>query len=209
MDLSKAFDTLDHSIMLNKLRHYGIRGVALEWFKNYLQNRVQYVSINNACSDSLPIECGVPQGSILGPLLFLIYINDLAHVSPDAISILFADDTNVIYRSQSYETLNKIINNELTLLSAWFNENKLALNVSKTKFMIFHFRNQKPPDEFKVFLDGIELENVKSTKFLGVMINENLSWNDHMGYIANKLSRINGVLARPKRLLPLPVMKTI
>lgn len=209
MDLSKAFDTLDHSIMLNKLRHYGIRGVALEWFKNYLQNRVQYVSINNACSDSLPIECGVPQGSILGPLLFLIYINDLAHVSPDAISILFADDTNVIYRSQSYETLNKIINNELTLLSAWFNENKLALNVSKTKFMIIHFINQKPPDEFKVFLDGIELENVKSTKFLGVMINENLSWNDHMGYIANKLSRINGVLARPKRLLPLPVMKTI
>ena len=209
MDLSKAFDTLDHGIMITKMRHYGVRGIALEWFKNYLGNREQYVSVNNVCSSNLPIQCGVPQGSILGPLLFLIYINDLAQVSPNAISILFADDTNVIYRSQSYEILNKTINNELALLSAWFNENKLALNVSKTKFMIFHLQHHKPPDQFKVFLDGTELENVKTTKFLGVMINETLSWNEHMDYIASKLSRMNGVLARLKHQLPLPIMKTI
>ena len=121
--------------------------------------------------------------------MFLIYINDLADVSPNAIKILFADDKNVIYRSQSYETLNKIINEELAVISTWFNENKLALNISKTKFMIFHLKHQKPPDEFKIYLGGIELEKVKSTKFLGVMINENLSWNDHMSYIATKLSK--------------------
>ena len=209
MDLSKAFDTLDHKIMLNKLRHYGVRGLALEWFKNYLGNRVHYVSVNKESSGNLPIECGVPQGSILGPLLFLIYINDLAHVSPNAISILFADDTNVIYRSQSYATLRQTINCELKLLSEWFNENKLALNVSKTKFMIFHLRHQKPPDDFKVFIGETELEQVKTTKFLGVIINETLSWDDHMSYIASKLSRMNGVLARLKRQLPSHVMKTI
>ena len=108
MDLSKAFDTLDHTILLNKLNHYGIRGTALDWFKNYLNGRNQYVCIDGVDSTKLPITCGVPQGSILGPLLFLIYINDLATISKQAITILFADDTYTIYKSNSYDALQKL-----------------------------------------------------------------------------------------------------
>ena len=106
MDLSKAFDTLDHTILLSKLRNYGIRGIALQWFCNYLSNRKQYVSVNGTNSSILPIECGVPQGSILGPLLFLVYINDLPNVS-NATTILFDDDTNAIYKGKSFTELKK------------------------------------------------------------------------------------------------------
>ena len=101
MDLSKAFDTLDHKILLDKLYHYGVRGVAHDWFRNYLRNRKQYVFVNGTSSERLPISCGVPHGSILGPLLFLIYVNDLANVFKHAITILFAETTNLIYKGQT------------------------------------------------------------------------------------------------------------
>ena len=117
MDLSKAFDTLDHNILLNKLQHYGIRGIALDWFRNYLTDRTQYVSIDGVNSTQLHVSCGVPQGSILGPLLFLIYINDLATVSKTAITILFADDTNNIYSSDSYEDLKVMATKDLQIIS--------------------------------------------------------------------------------------------
>ena len=191
------------------MKYYGVRGIALKWFENYLKSRVQYVCIDSECSANLPIECGVPQGSIFGHLLFLIYVNDLAQVTSKSISILFADDTNVIFRSKSYESLNTIINSELALLSDWFNENKLALNVPKTKFMLFHHRHKKPSDVFSVSLNNIELEEVSNTKFLGVIINEHLAWENHIHGLTGKLSRLNGVLARLKHQLPLHVMKTI
>ena len=136
MDLSKAFDTLDHDILLNKLEHYGIRGIAHDLFRDYLTGRSQYVSIDGVNSIQLPITCGVPQGSILGPLLFLIYINDLATVSKNAITVLFADDTNTIYKSHSYQNLKHIVTEDLQNLSDWFKANKLALNETKAKFRI-------------------------------------------------------------------------
>ena len=202
MDLSKAFDTLDHNILLKKLNHYGIRGVAHDWFQNYLSNRQQYVCVSNVNSIRSPISCGVPQGSILGPLLFLIYVNDLATVSKLAVTILFADDTNTIYKSKTYEDLQQIISVDLQKISDWFKANKLALNETKTKFIIFHTCHNKPPSTFVVTLNDIELERVDHTKFLGVLIQENLSWKTHVNYISNRVSKAVAILSKLKHYLP-------
>ena len=141
MDLSKAFDTLDHKILLYKLRHYGVRGTALTWFENYLLCRKQFVSFDSVSSNTLPVTCGVPQGSILGPLLFLIYINDISNASSMLQYILFADDTNVFYSHADLNHLVATLNNELPKLSTWFKSNILALNLSKTNFI--HFKCKK------------------------------------------------------------------
>ena len=133
IDLQKAFDTVNHRILLSKMEHYGIRGCALEWIKSYLSNRKQYVSVNGSNSNLLPITCGVPQGSVLGPLLFLIYINDLPNASKKLTFYLFADDTNIYYESKDLSDLIRIVNKkELRLVKKWLDSNKLSLNIDKT-----------------------------------------------------------------------------
>ena len=138
IDLQKAFDTVNHSILLKKLEHYGIRGTVLDWFSSYLSNRKQFVSVNGATSDHATITCGVPQGSVLGPLLFLLYINDLPNASKVLSFYLFADDTNIYFRSQDLCSLQKIMNMELKKVRKWLDANQLALNIDKTNFVIFH-----------------------------------------------------------------------
>ena len=113
IDLQKAFDTVNHQILLNKLEHYGIRGTALAWFNSYLSNRKQYVSVNGHNSSHRSVTCGVPQGSVLGPLLFLIFINDLPKSSNKLSFYLFADDTNIHFESDSLKKLQKVVNKEL------------------------------------------------------------------------------------------------
>ena len=135
IDLSKAFDTLDHSILLSKLEFYGVRGITLKWFQSYLSNRKQYVSYNGASSCSKVITCGVPQGSILGPLLFVLYINDIVNCSSILRFILFTDDTNLFYSSQNLLDLTRIVNTELYYLSEWFRANKLSLNLKKKQIL--------------------------------------------------------------------------
>ena len=152
-------------------------------------------------SDVLPISCVVPQGSILGPLLFLIYVNDLALVSKHAKTILFADDTNAIYQSQTYEELIEVIGSDLPKITNWFKANRLALNESKTNYVIFHTRFNRPPNNFCIKMNGIELERVHHTKFLGVLIQENLKWNTHINYISKRVSRSIGILAILKHYL--------
>ena len=131
IDLAKAFNTVDHNILLNKLNHYGIRGVVNDWFRSYLTNRMQYVSIDKPNSTHSLIKCGVPQGSILGPVLFLIYINDLNQVSDILHTIMFADDTNLFLSGSKISEIELKLNNELSLLTEWFSANHLSLNIKK------------------------------------------------------------------------------
>ena len=135
-DLKKAFDTVDFEILLTKLDHYGFRGVSNNWFRNYLMNRKQFVTINGQESEVKQLYCGVPQGSVLGPLLFLIFINDLPNCT-DLFSLLFADDTTFQISGNDLQTLFQAANCELKRAATWFQANKLTLNVSKTKFILF------------------------------------------------------------------------
>jgi retron-type reverse transcriptase len=143
LDLSKAFDTINHRILIQKLEHYGIRGVAQLWFKNYLTNRKQIVKYNQVRSKEMLIQTGVPQGSILGPILFLLYMNDIENCSKLLSFVLFADDTNIFYNNKCIKTINGIMQTEINKVAEWLNVNKLSLNTNKTKFILFRSSNKK------------------------------------------------------------------
>ena len=208
LDLSKAFDTINHNTLLKKLEHYGIRGVALEWFRNYLHDRKQYVSYNGEISSQQDVTCGVPQGSVLGPLLFIIYTNDLPNALRDSRCILFADDTTIYYTSDDLNTTATILSNELEQLTEWFRANKLSLNATKTNYIIFNKTQLVLPDiELKIGTDRIN--RVYNTKFLGVYIDSKLNWNKHLQYCSNKLSSGLYAIKNVKHLLPIKPLKSL
>ena len=202
IDLAKAFDTLDHNILLKKLEHYGIRGIALSWFSNYLQNRKQYVLTNNTSSHVMQVTCGIPQGSILGPLMFILYINDLMHCSNILKFILFADDTNLFFSHKNINTLTTTMNTELAKLSDWFKANKLSLNVMKTNYIFFGNRKHKVDGIAPVIkIDSIAITEAQSVKFLGVIIDSGLSWKTHVDHIKANVSKGVGIMNKVRTYL--------
>ena len=209
LDLAKAFDTVNHEILLKKLEHYGIRGIALEWFKNYLTNRKQIIKYKSEKSESLTIKCGVPQGSVLGPLLFLIYMNDISRSSEILSIILFADDTNLFFSHKNLFTLNETMNRELSKIASWLSANKLSLNIKKTHFIIFKSRGKKSNQHVSIIINNQEIEQVKCTKFLGLYIDDEFTWKYHIDQVASKISKMTGILAKARHYLSLKTLQTI
>ena len=200
LDFSKAFDTVDHEILLSKLSHYGIRGNCLNWFQSYLSNRKQFVTYNGVSSPVNRITCGVPQGSILGPLLFLLYINDLGNMCSSTTSILFADDTNIFKIGNNLKEMEDELNSELSKISIWLRANKLSLNIGKTHFMLFSNKKRRHYD-LNIKIDETKIEEVKKTKFLGVIIDNKLTWKDHVAHVASKVSKGMGMIIKARNYL--------
>ena len=194
LDLSKAFDTVNHNILFDKLEHYGIRGLALKWVKSYFSNRLQFVDFSGHVSSRFNISCGVPQGSILGPLFFLLYINDIVNASTALQLILFADDTNVFLSGKDPEYLVNQLNIELNKLSVWFRVNKLSLNLKKTKFIVFKPNQKRRGYNFQILINEQQINQVKETVFLGVIIDENITWKSEISHVANKVSKSIGMI---------------
>ena len=207
IDLEKAFDTVHHEILIDKLNAYGLRGKINDLFKSYLSNRKQFVSLNGFDSETENITCGVPQGSTLGPLLFLLYINDFRLCLTKASSGHFADDTFIIYNSKKLKTIETVINTELKQVIKWLRLNKLSLNAGKTELIFFHSKYSKNLNFENVYInfDGIRLLPVDYVKYLGMLIDNNLTWNYHINDLSKKLSQVNGILSKLRYNAPLEI----
>lgn len=200
LDLRKAFDTVSHDILLAKLNHYGIRGPALLLMQSFL-NRRQYVCINNQTSENMPITYGVAQGSTLGPLLFLLYINDLAN-SVDHLPRLFADDTCLVVPGNNTNHLELIMNRELENVYKWCNANKLSLNPKKSYYLIISPKLRSNSPQISLLLNSIPISYSESIKYLGVIIDPHLNFKSHISSIQKKISRSVGILSKLKHFLP-------
>ena len=185
IDLQKAFDTVNHQLLLNKLHHYGIRGTALACFTSYLNNRSQLILGNGYNSSHRNITSVVPQGSVLGPLLFLIYINDFPSSSSKLSFYHFADDTNIYFELDSLNTLQKVVNKELRHVKKWLDANKLSLKYNnKTNFVIFHSAQNSLNHSINIKIGNQYDKQAKYVKFLGLLLGENLSWEYHISELS-------------------------
>ena len=198
------------------MSHYGFRGTANLWLRNYLTGRKQYTTINSTNSSMKDVLTGVPQGSVLGPLLFILLINDLPNASKLLLSLLFADDTTLQITSNDINYLYITANEELQKVSEWFKANKLTLNLSKTKYILFRKHTDKVDfTNFDLTIDSVNIERIgtsckeQSFKFVGVHIDEYIDWNFHINYVRSKLVSANFALSKVKYIFPEKVKLSI
>ena len=208
VDFRKAFDLVDHQILLKKLQSYKCSDSCLSWFNSYLINRTQRVVLNNELSDSSVVNCGVPQGSILGPLLFLLFINDLPLLLHDTVSFvdLYADDTTLYEQHSDLKTLQRNLQKSLNLLHDWCRKNGMVLNTLKTKVMLItsrQKRNNLHESTLTLTYSDMDIRMTTSDKILGVYVDENLCWNDHYQHISKKVSSYLWLLSKIKSYLSL------
>ena len=209
LDLKKAFDTVDYNILIKKLEHYGIRGNCLNLMKSYLENRNQLVKLNSHKSSVLPITCGVPQGSILGPLLFLIYINDLPNALQYTKPMMYADDTNIFYSGTNIDEITSTFNSDLMSLAQYLKTNRLSLNLSKTHSMLFTLNPSLRDKTLSLSIDGSIIDTIKCTTFLGVKIDNALSFTEHISHTCKKVSKSIGIIHKASKLVNRPTLLTL
>ena len=194
IDLTKAFDTVDHEILLCKLDRYGIRGHANSFLRSYLSNRSQFTVVNNVQSKPKPIRCGVPQGSVLGPFLFIIYINDLYRSINDKVARLFADDTSLTVHDKKFDRLLIKAKDQFAKFYEWCICNKLKINLSKTCFLLFHNKNKYIPEAFdKIEINNMLIKREQSVKYIGLIVDEKLNWGPHVEALCKSLVRYFGI----------------
>ena len=189
LDIRKCFDTIDHKILLKKLLRYGIKDISAQWFTSYLSNRSQYVKCKGDISPKYDVPIGVPQGSVLGPILFSIFVNDISsHVYPCAVN-LYADDTLLYCNGNNIIEASEKLQQSLNGIAEWYSGNRLALNASKSKCMVIAGKHQlRNNSVLDISVDGTAVEQVTSLKYLGATIDCNLSWNDHISLLCRNLS---------------------
>lgn len=209
IDVSKAFDCVPHDLLLSKLYKYGIRGNAHRLIESYLDNRKQKVVLDGAESIELIQKYGVPQGSIIGPLFFIVFVNDLFHLNLKGRIQLYADDAAIIYNSKNLDTLFSDMQQDLNLINTWFFNNGLTINASKTKYVIFSYTDKFNNINNQLFIGNEKLERVRSTVYLGLTIQQNLKWSEHVEKIYKKITNFLGMLRRSSYMLPIKERKSV
>ena len=199
LDLARAFDTVNINILLKKLSRYGISGNSLDLLTSYLSNRKHQLKYKDITSGPQDVTCGVPQGSVLGPLLFLLYINDLSSVCPDAKFLLFADDTAILYSAPSMSDLQAIVSVSFPRVTEWLHANRLSLSTSKTYYQVYS--PQTPSNDLVIPVNQTYLKRAQTVKYLGVLVDEDLKFKSHISKVSGLVSRNLGIISRARYLL--------
>lgn len=209
LDLAKAFDTVNHKILLDKLYNYGIRGTAHNLITSYLQNRQQRVIVNGTYSDLCEVTTGVPQGTVLGPLFFILFINDMLSMLPEDALLSFADDTAVISTDKTWSLVENRMNDYLNLIYKWLTLNKLSLNVDKTVYITFGNYCNSVPQDFNLFINGSKLLRVEKCKYLGIVIDYRLRWDHHIEFIVSKTKYLTFLFRKMSKVMSTDTLRMI